>query len=131
MATLSDDSKHDEESHNPVMIFISMNIEEDEEGMVDFEGSFENDYRDLDIEESEETTKPELTHLSVGATCETNSYFSPTTTNWYEMTVLNELESCSTNLSDAGKDTQPKTISWSSAEDLMKIVEGLDEDCKI
>lgn len=88
MATLSDDeSEVDEKSDNLVMLFVSVDMEENEELMVDLEGSFENDYEDLNIEESEEITKPEFTHLNVGAISETNTHFSPIITNWYEMTI--------------------------------------------
>lgn len=106
IATLSDDeSRNDDELEEPVMLLVSVDMEEDEEEIVDFEASLEDEYEDLDVEDTDEIPKADITHLSVGATCETNTCFSRTTTNWYEMVVLDELDSCSTNPSDVGYNT--------------------------
>lgn len=106
IATLSDDqSGNYDEPEEPVMLFVSVDMELDEERLVDFDASFENEYDDLDVEDNDEVSKPDTTQISVGETCETNMYVSHTTTNWYEITVIDELNPCSTNPSDTGKNT--------------------------
>lgn len=125
------ESGNDDDLEEPIMLFILVDMDEDEHQMVDYEGTFEDEYEGLDDEESEEVFKPDTARISVGATCETNMCISPTTTNWYEMTIIDELDSCSTNPFDAGKNTHSEIGLSESAEEMIKLYELLDMDYKI
>lgn len=116
MATLSDDdSENDGETEKPVMLLVSVDMEEDEEEeMIDFEGSLGDEYEDLD----DEIQSTDITHLSVGATCGNNINISPTTTNWSEMTILYNLNSCATDPLCAEKRNHSKITTTLSEDEL-------------
>lgn len=56
---------------------------------------------------------------------------SPTTTNWYEMTLIDELEYRYTNPSDVDQSTKFENDLIKSANKIHKLYDLLYSDCKI